>query len=129
MGNGTELGRVRGLGSAHHGAHDWRLMRYTSAASLVLVGFLLFSFLLLPDLSYLSVRVWMAQPLVATALALLVIAVFWHSRLGVVELIGDYVHDGGNKFAAIMAVNLLTVGGAAFGLVSIGRVAFGALPA
>ena len=129
MGNGTELGRVRGLGSAHHGAHDWILMRYTSAASLVLVGFLIISFILLPDFSYLTLRSWLSNPLPATAMALLVISVFWHTRLGVAEMIGDYVHDAGNKFAALLALNLAVVGGAVYGLVSIARIAFGGLAA
>ena len=26
MGNGTSLGKVRGLGSAHHGAHHWLIL-------------------------------------------------------------------------------------------------------
>ena len=42
---GTELGRVRGLGSSHHGAGDWLLMRYTSVAVL-LVGLALFGVVL-----------------------------------------------------------------------------------
>lgn len=125
MGNGTELGRVRGLGSSHHGAHDWLLMRYTSAGALVLSAFLIFSIIMLPDLSYATVREWAGQPLVALALALLVIVTVWHTRLGVHELIGDYVHHGGNKFAAILALNLATVAAIAFGLFCIARLAFG----
>ncbi|MFY8049270.1 MAG: succinate dehydrogenase, hydrophobic membrane anchor protein, partial [Erythrobacter sp.] len=27
MGNGTSIGRVRGLGPAHHGAHHWLVQR------------------------------------------------------------------------------------------------------
>ena len=129
MGNGTQLGRVRGLGSAHHGAHDWMLMRYTSAGSLLLVAFLIVSIILLPDMSYVTVRSWLSDPVPATAMALLVISVFWHTRLGVAEMIGDYVHDAGNKFAALTALNLAVVGGAVFGLVAIARIAFGGLVA
>lgn len=125
MGNGTELGRVRGLGSSHHGARDWLLMRYTSAGALVLFAFFIVSIILLPDLSYATVREWAGQPLTAVVLALLVIVTVWHSRLGVVELIGDYVHDGGNKFAAILATNLATFAAIAFGLFCIARLAFG----
>ena len=40
MGNGTELGRVRGLGSAHHGAHHWLIQRFTAVGNLVLMLFL-----------------------------------------------------------------------------------------
>lgn len=123
---GTPVGRVRGLGAGRHGAHDWLLMRYTSVGSLVTSAFLLFSLTLLPDLSYGTVSEWLGQPIPATAMALLVVAVFWHTRLGVAEMIGDYVHSEGNKFAAILVLNIVSVAGAAFGLFCIARLAFSA---
>ena len=122
---GTPIGRVRGLGAARHGAGEWLLVRYTSAGSLLLCAFALFSFLLLPDLSYATVRDWIAAPIPATALALLIVTVFWHTRSGVMELILDYVHDEGNKFGAMLALNLAVVGGIAFGLFCIVRLALG----
>ena len=121
---GTPIGRVRGLGSAHHGAHTWIVMRYTSAAALVLGGFLAFSLALTKDYSFATMRGWAGQPIVATGLALIVIVFFWHSRMGVVELIDDYVHEHGNKFAATLALALATYGGIAFGLFCIAKIAF-----
>ncbi|GGD94457.1 succinate dehydrogenase, hydrophobic membrane anchor protein [Tsuneonella deserti] len=121
---GTPIGRVRGLGSARHGAHDWVLMRYTSVASLVLGAFLVFSLAFLDDYSFATMRAWAAQPLVATGLALMVITFFWHSRMGVAEMIGDYVHEDGNKFGAMMALSLAVIAGIAFGLFCIARIAF-----
>ncbi len=121
---GTPIGRVRGLGSARHGAHEWLVMRYTSAASLVLGLFLVFSLAFLDDYSLATMRAWAAQPLAAIALALMVVTFFWHSRLGVAELIGDYVHDEGNKFAAMLALTLVTYAGIAFGLFCIAKIAF-----
>ena len=41
MGNGTGIGRVRGLGSAKHGAHHWLAQRYTAVGNLLLVLWLL----------------------------------------------------------------------------------------
>ncbi|MGN6497070.1 MAG: succinate dehydrogenase, hydrophobic membrane anchor protein [Tsuneonella sp.] len=122
---GTELGRVRGLGSRHHGAGEWLLMRYTSVAVLVTSVFLLVSLLLLPDFSFATVRSWMSGVVPAVAMALLVISLLWHTKLGVAELIGDYVHEHANKFAAILALNLVTFGAAAFGLFCLARLAFG----
>lgn len=122
---GTSIGRVRGLGSRHHGAGEWLLMRYTSVAVLLLSVFLLVSLVLLPAYDYATVREWAAAPLPAVALALLVISLLWHTKLGVAEIVGDYVHDEGNKFAAILALNLATFGAAAFGLFCIARLAFG----
>ena len=119
MGNGTPLGRVRGLGSAHHGAHHWLLQRFTAAGNLVSVGFLVISFVLLPDLSYETVTGWIARPLVATLLALMVVSVFWHAKLGLQVLLEDYLHAPATKFAALFALNLLAFAGAAFALVSL----------
>ena len=48
----------------------------------------------------------MAQPVPATAMVLLIVSTFWHARLGVQVMIEDYVHDHGNKFAALAALNL-----------------------
>lgn len=124
MGNGTEIGRVRGLGSAHHGAHHWLLQRFTAIGNLVLMLFLVVSFALLPGYDFASMRSWAANPLVATALALLIVSTFWHARLGLQVLIEDYVHEAGSKFGVIVLLNLAAVGGAVFGLVSIARIAF-----
>ena len=122
-GKGTAIGRVRGLGSAHEGPHHWLQQRLTAVGNLVLVLFLLISFILLPDMSYLTVRNWLSSVLPAFALALLIISVFWHARLGLQVLIEDYVDNTGNKFAAIFLVNIVTFAGAAFGLISIARIA------
>jgi succinate dehydrogenase / fumarate reductase membrane anchor subunit len=123
MGNGTEIGRVRGLGAAHHGSHHWLLQRFTAIGNLALGLFLAFSLALLSGHDYATVKEWASAPLPATALALFVISVFWHARLGLQVMVEDYVHTPGNKFAAIAALNLFAVAGAAFALLSIVRLA------
>jgi len=123
---GTALGAVRGLGSSHGGTHHWLQQRFTAVGNLLLLGFLAISLVLLPNYSYATVRTWLAQPVPATALALICINTFWHARLGLQVLIEDYVHTPGNKLAALVALNVAVFGGAAFGLVSIARIALGA---
>lgn len=123
---GTALGRVRGLGSAKGGTHHWLMQRFTAVGNLLLVGFLAISLVLLPNYSYATVHTWMAQPLPATALALICVNTFWHARLGLQVLIEDYLDQPGNKLAALVALNVAIFGGAAFGLVSIARIALGA---
>ena len=121
MGEGTALKRVRGLGSAHHGTHHWLLQRFTAAGNLLTVLFLAVSLLALPDLSYATVRAWLAHPLPVLAIALMIVSVFWHARLGLQVMLEDYVH-GGNRFAALLLLNLATVAGIAFGLLSLVRI-------
>lgn len=126
MTKGTEIGTVRGLGSAHHGGGHWLLMQATSAASLITCAYLVFSFLLLGDLSYETVSAWLAGLGPALALALLIVSVFWHARMGMQVMIEDYVHHSGRRFAAILALNLATFAGAAFGLLCLVRIGMGA---
>lgn len=125
MGNGTQIGRVRGLGAAGHGPHHWLVQRFTAVGNLVTVLFLLVSIILLPDMSYETVTGWLANPVPAVAMALLVISVFWHARLGLQVLIEDYLHEHGTKFGAVLLLNLLAFAGAGFGLFCIARLALG----
>ena len=116
MGNGTSIGRVRGLGSAHEGAHHWLLQRFTAIGNLVLVLFLLVSFLMLPAYDYATMTGWLSSPIAAAALILLIVSTFWHARLGLQVLIEDYIHQGGSRFALIALLNLVAVAGAVFGI-------------
>ena len=125
MAHDTPIKRVRGLGSAHHGAHHWLVQRFTAVGNLVLSIWLIASIIGLPDLSYATVSKWLAQPVSATAMILLVISTFWHARLGLQVLIEDYLHNSGTKFAALAALNLVVIGGGAFAIFSVASLAFG----
>lgn len=124
MGNGTSIGRVRGLGSAKSGSHHWILQRFTAVGNLLLVLWLLFSIVQMPGLDHASVTGWLAQPVVAVPMMLMLVSIFWHLKLGLQVLIEDYVHDDGLKFFVLMLLNFYAVGGAAFGLFAIAKIAF-----
>ncbi|MFA7585480.1 MAG: succinate dehydrogenase, hydrophobic membrane anchor protein [Novosphingobium sp.] len=126
MGNGTSIGRVRGLGSAHDGTHHWLLQRFTAIGNLLLALWFVASLLMLPNLSYTNVALWLSRPVPATAMALLVISTIWHARLGLQVVVEDYVHEHANKFACIAALNLAAVAAAAFGVFCVVRLALGA---
>ena len=125
MGNGTSIGKVRGLGSAHHGAQHWLLQRFTAVGNVILSVWLLVSLVILPDLSFETVSAWIAQPIPATAMVLFVITTFWHARLGLQVLIEDYIHDAGSKFGLFALLNIAVVGGGAFAIFSVVRLALG----
>ncbi|MFC3214087.1 MULTISPECIES: succinate dehydrogenase, hydrophobic membrane anchor protein [Novosphingobium] len=125
MGNGTSIGRVRGLGSAKGGVHHWLVHRFTALSNLLTVLFLVVSILLLPDMSYGTVVEWISRPVPAVMIILLVVSVFWHARLGLQILIEDYVHDA-NKLFLLIALNLAAIGGGAFGVFCVIRLALGA---
>lgn len=123
MGNGTTIGKVRGLGSAHHGAHHWLVQRTTAIGNLVLMSWLLTSFLMLGDVSYSTVSGWLAKPIAAVPMMLLIISLFWHARLGLQVVIEDYVHETGMKFALLSALNLIAFGAGAFAIFSVASLA------
>ncbi|HUQ12897.1 MAG TPA: succinate dehydrogenase, hydrophobic membrane anchor protein [Novosphingobium sp.] len=125
MGNGTSIGRVRGLGSAKHGAHHWVAIRFAEVGNLVLVPWLLVSLALMPDYSWPTLHAWLARPVPATAMILLILTTFYEARLGVQVMMEDYVHDHGLKFASLVALNVLAVGGGAFAILSVLRIALG----
>ena len=125
MGNGTELGRVRGLGSAHSGAHHWILQRVTAVANLVLLVWLLVSLLTNDVSTGAAVKTWLSSPVAAVPMALLAISVFTHLRLGLQVLIEDYLHVEATKLAALLALTFFTWGGMIFALFSIAKIAFG----
>jgi succinate dehydrogenase / fumarate reductase membrane anchor subunit len=126
MGNGTSIGRVRGLGSAHSGSHHWLMQRFTAVGNLVSGVWFAVSLLALPNYSYVTIRDWLIHPVPAVLLGLFVISTFWHARLGLQVVIEDYVHEAGAKFAAFAALNLAAFGGVGFGLFAIIRLALGA---
>ena len=123
MGNGTRLGRVRGLGSSHHGSHHWLQQRLTALGNILLVTWFVVSMFRLPLGDHAAVLRWASNPTVALALILLVISVFWHFRLGLQVMIEDYVHGEATRLLAIVALNFYAIGGAAYGIFAIVRIA------
>jgi succinate dehydrogenase / fumarate reductase, membrane anchor subunit len=63
-------------------------------------------------------------PLASILMVLLLLALFYHTALGLQVVIEDYVHSGA-KFVALVAVRLGCVALAAAGIVAALRIAFG----
>ncbi len=123
MGNGTRLGRVRGLGSSHHGSAHWLQQRLTALGNILLVTWFFVSLIRLPLGDHGAVHRWASNPTVALALILLVVSVFWHFRLGLQVMIEDYVHGEATRLLSLVILNFYAIGGAAFGIFAIVRIA------
>ncbi len=121
----TPLGHVRALGSAREGAHHWALERATSVATLVLFVWFFVSLWRLPALDHQSVTEWLQAPLAAVPMLLLVVATFWHLKLGLIVVIDDYVHDEGNRLLAILLVNFAAIFCGALALFAVLKIALG----
>ncbi len=123
MGNGTGLGRVRGLGSAKSGTHHWLTSRITAIGNLVLMTWLITS-LVTGDLSNVdSVKRWLSQPTAAVPMLLLAVSMFTHLRLGLTVLIEDYVHGEALKLASLLALTFFAWGGMIFAIFSVASIA------
>jgi succinate dehydrogenase / fumarate reductase, membrane anchor subunit len=128
MRGGSELARVRGLGSAKEGAHHWWRQRVTAFGNLILILWLILSLLLLPDLGYETVRGWLQSPIVAVPMALIVVNTFWHMKMGLQVVIEDYQH-GSSRIVALAALHTWTFGAGGLALFSILKVALTGTPA
>lgn len=124
MGSGTKLGKVRGLGSARHGAHHWLVQRFTAIGNVLLFAWFLLSLTQFPDFNYDTVTGWLSAPVTSVLMILLCVSVFWHLRLGLQVLIEDYVQDHGTKFGVLMLLNIYAIGCGTFAVFSIAKIAF-----
>jgi succinate dehydrogenase / fumarate reductase membrane anchor subunit len=121
----TPIGRVRGLGAAREGVGHWKLQRLTAIANVPLVLWFVFSAVALSGSGYEQVRAWLASPISASLMILLIISVFYHARLGVQVVIEDYVHQEGAKLALLVALPLVVVALAVTAIVAVLMVSIG----
>ncbi|HSA79430.1 MAG TPA: succinate dehydrogenase, hydrophobic membrane anchor protein [Geminicoccaceae bacterium] len=106
----SPIARARGLGAAREGSGHWTRQRLTAISNIVLVLWFVFSAMALAGAGYEEVRAWLASPVPASLMILLIISTFYHARLGVQVVIEDYVHHEGAKIASLAAVTLITFG-------------------
>ncbi|MBL8264871.1 succinate dehydrogenase, hydrophobic membrane anchor protein [Steroidobacter sp.] len=121
----SPVGRVLGLGSAGEGVGHWWTQRVTSVALVLLGLWFVFSLVHLPDLAYTTLVAWLASPVNAVLLALLVGTSLYHSLLGVQVVVEDYVSNHGTKIVTMLVLQFLHIVLGALGIFSVLRVAFG----
>ncbi|MBS7791539.1 succinate dehydrogenase, hydrophobic membrane anchor protein [Roseococcus sp. SDR] len=120
----SPLGRVRGMGSAKTGTHHWWMQRVTSIALLPLTIWFVASMIGLAGASYLETLLWIAQPLNAVLLLVLIGLTFHHMAAGLQVVVEDYVRDEFKRLAFILlikAASLLMALASAFAVL---RIAF-----
>lgn len=100
----TPLKRVRGLGAAHRGTESFWRQRLTAIANIPLTIFLILSILCHIGASYGEVKAYLAEPVVAFLMVALIVSAAIHMRIGLKEIIDDYVQSEGCKIVAIVLV-------------------------
>src|SRR5581483_964627 len=118
----TPLARAIGLGSAKEGVGAWWAERVSAVALVPLALWFAASIIAHTGSDYATFIVWLKTPLAAILMILLLIALFYHTALGLQVVIEDYVHSA-TKFAAVIAVRLGCCALATAGAVAILRIA------
>ena len=121
----TPIAKVRGLGAARSGLQHWKMQRLTAIANVLLVLWFMFSAMALSGGGYDQVRAWLASPVTASLVVLLIISTFYHARLGLQVVIEDYVHHEGARIASLVAIALFVLALAVACIVAVLRVAIG----
>ncbi|WP_290647716.1 succinate dehydrogenase, hydrophobic membrane anchor protein [Aquisalimonas sp.] len=121
----TPVKEARGLGSAKGGTHHWLMQRVSAIALLLLVLWFAFSIAINAGGGYEAARAWIASPITAGAVILLLAAAFYHAQLGLQVVLEDYVGNKAVQLAAVIAVKFLAVILALTGILAVLSIAFG----
>jgi succinate dehydrogenase / fumarate reductase membrane anchor subunit len=102
----SPLGRAIGLGSAKEGVEHWWAQRITAIALVPLTLWFVIAIIGLVGADLETVQNWVARPLPAILLVLLLIATFYHVSLGLQVVIEDYVRTELAKLSLVIIVRL-----------------------
>jgi succinate dehydrogenase / fumarate reductase membrane anchor subunit len=106
-------------------AGHWKAQRLSAIANAGLVLWFVFSVTALAGAGYGEVRAWLASPLAATLMILLISSVFYHAPLGLQVIVEDYVHHPGMRIAALILIRLVFAALAVACIVAVLMVALG----
>ncbi len=106
----TPLSKVRGTGAAREGVHEFITHR-VSAIILALV-FPVFLYGLMKALpgGYDGLALWVSSPIGAFALLIFITAGLYHGRIGINEVVLDYIHSHGLRTVLLLLNTLVAFG-------------------
>ena len=119
----SPLAGAMGFGSAKDGIEHWWMQRLSAVALIPLTLWFVASIIAHAGSDYATFIAWLRTPLASILMILLLIALFYHTALGLRVVIEDYVHSGG-KFLALVAVRLGCFALATTGIVAALRIDF-----
>ncbi|MGJ3264402.1 MAG: succinate dehydrogenase, hydrophobic membrane anchor protein [Salinarimonas sp.] len=123
----TPLARAKGLGASGGGTDHFWHHRITAVSNLLLVFPFVVIVALVAGRPWAEAAAIVSHPLAAILLALFVVSITVHMRLGMQIVIEDYVHGKGAKIAAVIANTFFAILIGAASLFAIAKVSFGPL--
>ncbi|MEK9706504.1 MAG: succinate dehydrogenase, hydrophobic membrane anchor protein [Alphaproteobacteria bacterium] len=121
----SKLGRVRGLGSTHEGAHHFWVQRVSAIALVPLIVWFAISAAPMLGADLATFKAWVARHYNPVLLGLLIVTAFYHGQLGLQVVVEDYVHGEAAKMTTLILIKFGAVLVAACGLFAIARLTFG----
>lgn len=122
----TNLARVRALGSAKSGTHEWYLIRVTSVVLALLTLYPLFGFFIYAVYGgRAGALAWLHSPIAATGIILFLIAGFHHGASGMQTVIEDYIHCAMMKTVGLLVVKFIAAAFAILGILATLKIALG----
>jgi succinate dehydrogenase / fumarate reductase membrane anchor subunit len=119
----SPLGRALELGSAKDGVKQWWLERVTAIALVPLTVWFAASIVVHTGNDYATLIAWLRTPITTILMVLLLIALFYHTALGLQVVIEDYIHSG-MKIPALLGMRFGCFALAAAGILAMLRIAF-----
>lgn len=120
----SPLARAIWLGSAKSGVEHWWAERISAIALIPLTLWFVASLIAHTGSDYAGFTAWLRTPLAAILMIALLIALFYHTALGLRVIIEDYRHTW-TKFVAIISSQLVCFVLALAGIVATLRIALG----
>ena len=121
----TPLGRVRHLGSAHHGTRAFWHQRLTSVANVPLTIAVIVIVMGMLGRNHAAVVQILGSTFVSITLILFVLSSVYHMWIGMQVIIEDYVHHEISKFAMLMANTFFSIAVGLAAVYAIFKLAFG----
>jgi succinate dehydrogenase / fumarate reductase membrane anchor subunit len=91
------------------GLMAWAIQRATAIYLALFLTYLVLHLVLAPPADYLALRTWIARPSVSIGLLLLVPTLLAHAWVGIRDVLIDYVHRLGLRFALMAILALVFV--------------------
>lgn len=120
----SDLGRVRGLGSAKSGSSHWWTQRVTAVANLPLGIWFIISILSGHTADYDAVREWLSSYFHSTMMILMIISVSVHFTHGLQVVIEDYVHNRKAEIVSLFLIKAVAAFLSVAAIVSVMRIVF-----